>query len=117
MTITTRLHTFFHGKPVGTDQFGNRYFTEKKTPKDRKAKRWVMYQGKAEASKVPAEWHGWLHYTLDTPPSQRTVVHHAWEKPHLPNLTGTVNAYVPSGSLLTGATRDKTTADYQAWKP
>jgi NADH:ubiquinone oxidoreductase subunit len=117
MTITTRLFTIFNGKLVGSDAFGNRYFTEKKQPKGRREKRWVMYEGAAEPSKVPAEWHGWLHYTFDTPPSKRTVSHHAWEKPHLPNLTGTVNAYVPPGHLAAGAERAATTSDYEAWKP
>jgi len=116
MTITTRLHTFFHGALVGEDEFGNRYYTEKKSSKN-KRKRWVLYRGSAEPSKVPAEWHGWLHYTQDTPPTQRNIKHYKWEKQHLPNLTGTKNAYVPPGHLLRGAHRDPTTADYEAWKP
>jgi NADH:ubiquinone oxidoreductase subunit len=117
MTITTRLHTFFYGKLIGEDQFGNRYFVEKTPLANRRAKRWVLYNGKAEASKVPPEWHGWLHYTLDTPPNQRSMPHYSWQKPHLPNLTGTTGAYVPPGHLLRGGQREKTTADYEAWKP
>jgi len=117
MTITTRLYTFFHGQLVGEDEFGNRYYTEKSVPKTGRRKRWVLYRGLAEPSKVPASWHGWLHYTLEKPPSQRNIKHYKWEKPHLPNLTGTRNAYVPPGHLLRGAERDSTTADYEAWKP
>ena len=117
MTITTKLYTFFNGHLVGTDQFGNRYFTEKKEPKARKAKRWVMYNGLAEPSKVPPEWHGWLHYTHDVPPSKRTISHHEWEKPHEPNLTGTPGAYVPPGHVLRGGERAPSKADYEAWKP
>jgi NADH:ubiquinone oxidoreductase subunit len=116
MTITTRLHTFFHGKLVGTDQFGNRYFTEKKTSAKRHTKRWVLYKGKAEPSKVPAEWHGWLHYTLDAP-LEISATPYAWKKEHIPNLTGTANAYVPPGHLLRGGHRDPSTSDYEAWKP
>ncbi len=117
MTITTRLHTFFHGELVGKDQFGNRYYTERRAPKEGRQKRWVLYKGKAEPSKVPAEWHGWLHYTLDAPPGERLIRHYGWEKPHLPNLSGTENAYVPPGHLLKGGERDATTSDYEAWKP
>ena len=117
MTITTRLYTLFNGQLIGEDQFGNRYYSEKSKPKTRRQKRWVMYRGLAEPSKVPAEWHGWLHYTLEKPPTQRSIKHHKWEKPHLPNLTGTKGAYVPPGHLLKGGQRDKTTADYEAWKP
>ena len=109
MTMTTRLHTLFHGKLVGTDQFGNRYYTDKQ-----KKKRWVLYKGKAEPSKVPAEWHGWLHYTLDAPVE---AAPYAWKKEHLPNLTGTTHAYVPPGHLLRGGHRDVSTSDYEAWKP
>lgn len=117
MTITTRLFTLFNGKLVGADQFGNRYFVEKKQPKGRREKRWVMYNGAPEPSKIPAEWHGWMHYTSNIPPSKRTVSHHAWEKPHMPNLTGTVNAYVPPGHMLSGGERAPATADYKPWKP
>ena len=114
MTITTRLHTFFYGKLVGTDQFGNRYFTEKASRR-KQAKRWVLYHGKAEPSKVPPQWHGWLHYTLDAP--LVNAEHHDWEKEHIPNLTGTTGAYVPPGHLLRGGQRDASTSDYEAWKP
>ncbi len=108
MTITTRIYTALCGKLIGEDMFGNRYYTEKSTPKGRTKKRWVMFNGKAEPSKVPAEWHGWLHYTHDIPPGAGTH-HHAWEKPHMPNLTGTTVAYGPK--------RAPTTSDYNAWKP
>lgn len=118
MTLATRLFTLFRGQLVGADQFGNRYYQDRlRARKHERRKRWVMYKGKPEASKVPADWHGWLHYTLDTPPTKRTVYHHDWEKPHLPNLTGTVNAYVPPGHLRLGGKRAKSTADYEAWRP
>lgn len=117
MTITTRFYTLLFGKEVGRDAFGNVYYKEKKASKSGRTKRWVIYKGKAEASKVPAEWHGWLHYTHDRPPSERTMAHHGWEKPHIPNLTGTPGAYVPPGHLLKGGQRDPATADYKAWKP
>ena len=112
MTITTRIYTRLFGESVGTDPFGNRYF-RRKAAKGGREKRWVVYNGKAEPSKVPAEWHGWLHYT----PSERTSHRHAWEKEHLPNLTGTAGAYVPPGHLLRGGQRDASTSDYESWKP
>ncbi len=118
MTMTTRLYTYFHGVAVGEDRFGNRYFQEKTAPKEGRRKRWVLYKGKAEPSKVPPEWHGWLHYTHDVaPPLEYTTGHHAWEKPHLPNLTGTAGAYLPPGHLAKGGHRAPATADYEAWKP
>jgi NADH:ubiquinone oxidoreductase subunit len=115
MTITTRLHTLVFGKLVGTDQFGNRYFTERGAARKKRAKRWVLFNGKAEPTKVPPQWHGWLHYTHEAPLAAAPQYH--WEKPHLPNLTGTTGAYVPPGHLLKGGHRDPSTSDYEAWKP
>jgi len=115
MTLTTRIYTSFFGKHVGTDQFGNVYYTEKKARKNSKARRWVLYNGKAEPSKIPAEWHGWMHYTFDAPLTE--LKRQIWQKPHLPNLTGTVNAYVPPGHLNRGGHRAASTSDYEAWKP
>lgn len=117
MTATTKLYTFFHGRFVGNDQFGNRYYTEKLPPKGKRSKRWVLYNGIAEPSKVPPQWHGWLHYTTDAVPEPYRGPSHRWEKPHMPNLTGTKNAYVPSGHVLKGGKRASTSADYEAWKP
>lgn len=117
MTITTRIHSYLFGKLVGEDAYGNRYYTEKSTRKSRKTRRWVIYNGMAEPSKVPPEWHSWLHQTLDVPPSQRTVHRHQWEKPHQPNLTGTEGAYLPPGHLAKGGKRAEATADYEAWTP
>lgn len=117
MTITTRLYTYFNGTPVGEDQFGNRYFTQKKSPKNGRAKRWVIYNGIAEPSKVPADWFGWLHYTTDKVPTSESTTHYKWEKSHTPNLTGTKNAYAPTGALQGSSVHAKSTADYKAWKP
>ncbi len=115
-TIGTRLYTILFGKRVGQDQFGNVYYTLGKKAKEGRTKRWVMYNGLAEPSKVPALWHAWLHYTTDIVPDKNTV-HHAWEKEHRPNLTGTAGAYFPPGDIRRGAVRDVSTSDYAAWTP
>jgi len=121
MTITTRLFTLFNGKLVGEDAFGNRYFTEKKSPKQGRAKRWVLYKGLSEPSKIPAQWFGWMHYTTDMLPSEINITPYAWEQPHIPNLTGTKHAYNPkSGSASSCCTQHKnkkTASDYEAWTP
>ncbi len=113
--IGTKLATWFTGKLIGTDEFGNRYYQQRSGARHgTMAKRWVIYDGIAEPSKVPAQWHGWLHYTLDAPLSGKR---YTWQKPHLPNLTGTVGRYLPQGHLLRGGQRAKATADYKAWTP
>lgn len=116
-TIGTRLYTAWKGRFVGKDEFGNRYYQERRKPKSGRAKRWVMYKGMPEASKVPALWHGWLHYTTDVLPTQMPMPTYAWQKEHVPNLTGTAGAYVPPGHIHRGARRDASTSDYEAWSP
>ncbi len=106
------LHTLgikFSCQKVGTDEFGNEYFCHKN------GKRFVIYKGIAEPSKIPAEWHGWMHYTTDKIPVHTS--RHSWQKIHLPNLTGTKNSYAPKGDLARGGEREKVSSDYQSWNP
>ena len=56
-TIGTRIKTFFFGKFVGEDNFGNKYYESKK------GKRWVIYADEIDASKIPIEWYSWMHFT------------------------------------------------------
>ena len=115
MTIGTRLLIKRKGEQVGEDRFGNRYFQERGKPRGRcRPRRWVLYKGSPEASKVPAEWHGWLHYTVDQIPLNRLSKAKVWQKPHLPNLTGTIDAYRPPGDLKY---RTKLPESYEPWKP
>ncbi|TNE33646.1 MAG: NADH:ubiquinone oxidoreductase subunit NDUFA12 [Alphaproteobacteria bacterium] len=118
-TIGTRLFTWWRGEAVGEDQFGNRYFREKGKPTGPvgRERRWVLYKGRPEASKVPPAWHIWLHYTTDKLPDEQGIAANSWEKEYLPNLSGTDLAYHPDGSVLTAGPRQKGTGDYQAWKP
>jgi NADH:ubiquinone oxidoreductase subunit len=66
---------------------------------------------------VPPSWHGWLHHTVDVPPTEVKYTPREWEKPHVPNMTGTPAAYRPSGSTLASGRRPKATGDYQPWTP
>jgi NADH:ubiquinone oxidoreductase subunit len=119
-TWSNRIYTALRGRHVGTDEAGNRYFVQSKgvgplgVPR-----RWVIYspEGGAEASRIPPEWHGWMHYTVDAPPTEAKIPIRPWFKPHRPNMTGTSEAYRPSGSILARGVRPKATGDYQAWKP
>jgi NADH:ubiquinone oxidoreductase subunit len=115
--LWTRLFTAAYGKSVATDSFGNRYYHERREPKGRRRRRWVIYKGEVEASRVPPEWHAWLHYTLDEAPLAGGVPHADWQKPHAPNPTGSDAAYRPPGHLLAGGRRDKATGDYEPWQP
>ena len=107
-TLNTRFWTWRHGGAVGEDAQGNRYY-------ESGARRWVIYNGEAEASRVPVEWHGWLHHTYAEPPTRDPLPRRAWERPSVPNLTGTPAAYRPAGSLLNAAPPAR--RDYDAWSP
>jgi NADH:ubiquinone oxidoreductase subunit len=119
-TINARFHITRRGAYVGQDELGNRYFEARDDSdsydKGRK-RRWVIYKGYADASKVAVEWHGWLHYTFDEPPTAENLPRRAWEKEHRPNLTGTIHAYKPQGAISHGGVRQKATGDYEAWTP
>jgi NADH:ubiquinone oxidoreductase subunit len=111
-TIGTWWFTLRHGDLVGEDDQGNKYYQ-----KDDGERRWVVYNGDIEASRVPPEWHRWLHYTVDQPPTELPPLVKPWEKEHVPNLTGTAGAYFPPGSLNSGGQRSRATGDYEAWQP
>jgi NADH:ubiquinone oxidoreductase subunit len=108
-TIGTRLYTWRNGKPVGEDDLGNKYYETADG-----SRRWVIYNGPIEGSRVPAEWHGWLHHTFDNRPGNNPLPKHGWEKPSQPNPTGTVQAYHPKGSMVSGGVLRP---DYEAWQP
>lgn len=110
-TWGTLVHTWLHGVPVGTDSFGNAYYQTK----DGK-RRWVIYNGTVEASRVPSEWHLWLHRTTDDLPSA-DLKKKSWQKDYLPNLSGTEQAYRPAGSLAREGVHARTTGDYESWSP
>lgn len=117
-TWGTRWTIWKSAKFVGDDDFGNRYYVQRKgvgplgVPR-----RFVIYKDLADASKIPPEWHGWMHYTVDTPPTEEDYEPKPWQKPYEMNMTGTSQAYRPDGSILTPQSRPKATGDYSAWRP
>ena len=111
-TVGTRLYTARKGQKVGEDAQGNQFYQTA----DGKH-RWVIYNGVADASRISADWHGWLHHTYDEPPSEKPFETKRWEKGHLPNMTGTPGAYHPPGSVVTASERPRVFDDYEAWRP
>lgn len=119
-TINTRVWTSRFGEVVGYDEFGNTYYRTiggKIDPALGFERRWVIYRGESEGSATPPGWYGWLHHQTDEPPTRSDYVPRAWEKPYLPNMTGTPAAYRPPGSMLKDGTRPRTGGDYDAWTP
>lgn len=116
MSISTWLFTKLRGRQVGSDAMGNIYYEEKQPrPGFPRVRRWVVYAGPPEASVVPPEWHAWLHYTTDAPLPQ--TGRKTWQKPHVPNATGTPLGYRPPGHDYQGGHRARATGDYEAWTP
>lgn len=113
----TRFLTLLYGAKVGKDAWGNVYYRSRKSPKGQRERRWVLYKGEPEASKVPPEWHIWLHHMSAAPLEAGSAYHKPWIAPHQQNLTGTRDAWMPPGHTLKGGNRQKATGDYQAWTP
>ena len=103
-TFETRIKTILFGKLVGKDSFGNKYYENKK------GKRWVIYQGEVDASKIPVEWFSWIHFTPNKIEKKHKLEKYEWQKPHQENLTGTDSAYFPNKN------KDATKKKYKSWK-
>ena len=91
MTVGTRIMTWLRGEQVGTDAFGNRYYRDKSKRKLERGggrfsreKRWVIYKAEVEATRVPPEWHAWLHHTVNEIPTDGGKLKYTWQKLHQP---------------------------------
>ena len=111
-TLGTQIFTARKGVKVGEDAQGNIYYQTR----DGK-RRWVIYNGEVEASRVSPDWHGWLHGTHDGDPESYLPPHRGYETAAMPNLTGTDAAYRPAGSIERGGHRARAAGDYEAWSP
>ena len=87
-TVGTFIYTLFTGKLVGKDEFGNKYYSNSK------GKRWVIYTNRVESSKIPPEWHLWIHFLSNNKTSYNSIKI-KWQKKHEENLTGTAKADKP----------------------
>ncbi|XP_019872004.2 probable NADH dehydrogenase [ubiquinone] 1 alpha subcomplex subunit 12 [Aethina tumida] len=86
------------GTCVGEDKFGNKYYENKEFFYGRN--RWVeyapYYRFEYDASQIPAEWYGWMHYKTDRLPSEDpSRPCYDWMLEHTENLSGTTAQYMP----------------------
>ncbi len=117
-TVGTKLYTSRFGQLVGTDEFGNSYYRKPGIdPVLHFERRWVIYARESEGSLTPPGWYGWLHHTVDTPPTEEAYTPREWQRPYIPNMTGTPDAYRPQGSTLKSGVRTPSGGDYGAWTP
>ena len=103
-TIGTKLKTIFFGKFVGKDTSGNKYYESKS------GKRWIIYNGEIDASKIPHEWYSWIHFTNNKIENIHELKKYEWQKPHKPNQTGSDQAYHPNQD------NDEVEKKYTTWK-
>lgn len=118
-TWGTSFTTWLRGEAVGTDELGNRYFRTKGGKIDPALgveRRWVIYNGIAEPTKIPPGWYRWMHHLSDDVPDG-SYEPHSWQLPHQPNLTGTSGAYRPQGSILRPDPEAGIAKGYDAWSP
>ncbi len=101
---------------VGEDALGNVYY-EGGRDGSGQPRRWVIYQGANDSSRVPPDWFSWLRHLIDDVPDRALPAARAFEKPAVANLTGTALAYRPQGALEKGGKRAAATGDYEAWSP
>jgi NADH:ubiquinone oxidoreductase subunit len=111
-TLTTSLSVRLHARPVGRDDMGNVYHAAKKG-----SRRFVIYNGANDPSRIPPEWYAWLHHMIDGPPDEALPPPPKFLRDAEPNRTGTPLAYRPSGALELGAQRPAASGDYEAWTP
>jgi NADH:ubiquinone oxidoreductase subunit len=104
-TIGTRLKTVLYGKFVGTDSFGNKYYEGKDK------KRWVIYSGEIDATKIPVEWYSWIHSMPNRIEKKHNLKKYEWQKPHQSNTTGTEKAYYPNKNNVNAINKK-----YKSWK-
>ena len=103
-TLGTRIQTILSGKFAGKDSFGNKYYESKS------GKRWIIYNGEVDASKIPHEWYSWMHFTKNKIENTHELKKYKWQKPHLSNQTGTESSYHPKKN------KDALKKKYNSWK-
>jgi NADH:ubiquinone oxidoreductase subunit len=109
-SLGTTLFSWRHGTTVGEDAHGNVY-------REGAGRRWVIYKGSNDVSRVPPDWYAWLTRMIDDVPDKALPPPPKFLKAPAPNLTGTPYAYRPSGALERGGQRARASGDYQAWTP
>ena len=109
----TEIFSRRNGREAGRDDYGNVYFQHKQDPN----RRWVIYDGNNDGSRVPPGWQAWLRGTIDEVPSKSLPPARHFEVKPTPNMTGTLAAFRPDGALGSGKIRPASTGDYEPWKP
>jgi NADH:ubiquinone oxidoreductase subunit len=88
MQLIDKIIIKFLAKEVGKDSLGNKYFESFFKDYLGRSRRFIKYSGIDEPTKIPVEWHSWIHFLTDKIPSLDNSTY-KWQKLRQPNLTGT----------------------------
>jgi NADH:ubiquinone oxidoreductase subunit len=110
-TLGTALQVRLRGTKLGSDSLGNLYYGTKE------GRRWVVYNGANDPSRIPPEWYSWLHHQIDSVPDEALPPPPKFLREPSPNQTGTPLAYRPAGAMERGGVRQAASGDYEAWTP
>jgi len=116
MILGTIIYTWIYGNFVGSDEYGNKYYCNSKKFNNPDSKRWIMFKGDIEASKIPPHWHSWLHKTTNDPPIKYKHKY-SWQKDHEENFTGTKKAFSPVSSSKSNEVVNNKSKEYVKWRP
>jgi len=106
-TLSTFFYTLLNGNFAGKDEFGNKYYSNSK------GKRWVIFSGEIDSSKITSEWYSWTHYLTNKIPTNN-LNKYKWQKINDGNLTGTSKAHKPDGLLSSNS--KKNMKKYESWE-
>ncbi|RHN38834.1 putative NADH:ubiquinone reductase (H(+)-translocating) [Medicago truncatula] len=115
--LQTKIHNI-GATLVGVDKYGNKYY-EKTENTQYGRHRWVEYAEKSRynASQVPAEWHGWLHFITDHTGDELLLLKpKRYGLDHKENLSGHGEEFIyhSKGHALNPGQRNWTR--YQPWQ-
>ncbi|MFL1781206.1 NADH:ubiquinone oxidoreductase subunit NDUFA12 [Candidatus Hepatincolaceae symbiont of Richtersius coronifer] len=108
MKLIIMLLTLLFGKKAGQDEFKNHYYYSRIKLFGRN-RRWVVFHGDSEPSKIPNNWEAWLRHMVAEPLNEKKQYN--WQKKHIPNLTGTSKKFNPKEFNKNIKTYNK----YKAW--
>lgn len=77
--LSSLIYAKLFGQYVGSDIYNNQYYVITRTGQQ---KRWVIYNGIYDPSKIPVEWHRWLHFN-------QALIPINYSQKWIPNVTGT----------------------------
>ncbi len=96
MQIVDKIVIKFFSKKIGKDELGNTYYESYSQDYLGRKKRTVIYKGLAEPTKIPSEWHSWIHFLNDNIPKTHQDRYN-WQKFRQPNHTGSKSDNINNG--------------------